>query len=73
MGPGSADRPRSLYQPSGPDRFELPPAATSAVIRAALESPRPRARYRVTRPTQIAAAGRRLLPTAALDWFARRS
>lgn len=64
---------KRLYHPSGPDRFELPPSATSAVIRAALEAPNPRARYRVTRPTQIAAAGRRLLPTAALDWFARRS
>lgn len=64
---------RRLYQPSGPDRFELPPSATSAVIRQALESPKPRARYPVTRPTRVAAAGRRLLPTAALDWFARRS
>ena len=64
---------KRLYQPSGPDRFELPPSASSAVIARALESPRPRARYRVTRPTTVAAFGRRLLPTAALDWFARRS
>ena len=49
--------------------FALP----GAVIAQAVESPRPRARYRVTRPTQVAALGRRLLPTAALDWFARRS
>ena len=39
----------------------------------ALEARRPRARYRVTRPTTAAAFGRRVLPTAALDWFARRS
>ena len=64
---------RRLYTPSAPDRFELPPQAVSRVIRHALESPRPRARYRVTRPTTLAAYGRRLLPTAALDWFARRS
>lgn len=64
---------KRLYEPSGPDRFELPPSAASAVIRQALESPRPRPRYRLTRPTTIAAFGRRLLPTTALDWFARRS
>jgi len=64
---------KRLYEPSGPDRFELPPAATSRAITSALEDRRPRARYRVTRPTTLAAYGRRLLPTAALDWFARRS
>ena len=64
---------RRLYQPSAPDRFELPPEAVSRVIARALESPRPRARYRVTRPTTVAAFGRRLLPTSALDWFVRRS
>ena len=64
---------RRLYEPSGPDRFELPPQAVSRVIARALESPHPRARYRVTRPTTVAAFGRRLLPTSALDWFARRS
>lgn len=64
---------KRLYEPSGPDRFELPPAATSRAIARALEDRRPLARYRVTRPTTLAAYGRRLLPTAALDWFARRS
>lgn len=64
---------RRLYQPSGPDRFELSPSATSAAIERALTAPRPKARYRVTRPTTVAAIGRRVLPTAALDWFARRS
>ena len=64
---------RRLYEPGGPDRFELPASAASAVIRRALETPRPRARYRLTRPTTMAEIGRRLLPTAALDWFARRS
>ncbi len=64
---------RRLYEPGGPDRFELPASAASTVIRRALESSRPRARYRLTRPTTMAEIGRRLLPTAALDWFARRS
>ena len=64
---------KRLYEPSGRDRFELPPSAVSARLVHALESPRPRARYRVTTPTRLSAAGRRLLPTRALDWFARRS
>ncbi|WP_449041528.1 SDR family NAD(P)-dependent oxidoreductase [Paracoccus sp. (in: a-proteobacteria)] len=64
---------RRLYEPGGKDRFELPASAASAVILRALEAPRPRARYRLTRPTTMAEIGRRLLPTAALDWFARRS
>ena len=64
---------RRLYQPSGPDRFELPPAAVSDRLVHALESPRPRARYAVTRPTVVVGIARRVLPTRALDWVARRS
>ena len=57
-----------LYRPeAGRDRFELPPAAVTARLVEALESPRPRARYRVTRPTRVAEAARRLLPTALRD------
>ena len=59
---------RRLYHPApGPDRFELPPAAVTARLVAALESPRPRPRYYVTTPTHVAGLLRRLLPTAALD------
>ena len=60
-------RPR-LYDESGaPDRFELPPAAVTAKLVHALESPRPRPRYMVTTPTYIADLLRRLLPTRLLD------
>lgn len=61
-----------LYESRGPDRFELPPSATTAALIRALETRHPRARYRVTLPTQIAALARRLLPTRALDWVVRR-
>ena len=65
---------RRLYEPSAKkDRFELPPRAVSEKIAHALESRTPRPRYYVTTPTYIAGIGRRLLPTRALDWFARRS
>ena len=56
-----------LYAPPRKDRFELPPAAVTAKLVHALESPRPRRRYRVTAPSRVAWALRRLLPTAALD------
>lgn len=57
----------------GPDRFELPPSAVTARLALALESPRPRPRYFVTAPTHAMGALRRLLPTRALDWVARRA
>lgn len=56
-----------LYATEARDRFQLPPSAVSARIVAALESPRPRARYFVTAPTHAASLMRRLLPTALLD------
>lgn len=62
-----------LYHPSGKDRFELPPAAVSDRILTALTVPNPAPRYYVTTPTRLSGAARRLLPTRALDWFARRS
>lgn len=64
---------RRLYEPGGPDRFELPPQAVCDKIWLALEQANPRPRYRVTRPAQMAAIGRRLLPTRLLDRFAARS
>ena len=64
---------KRLYEPSGKDRFELPPSAVSDKILAALNAPQPKARYLITVPTRISAIGRRVLPTRALDWFARRS
>ncbi|RMD95448.1 MAG: SDR family NAD(P)-dependent oxidoreductase [Alphaproteobacteria bacterium] len=56
-----------LYEDRGPDRFELPPSAVTRRLIHALESPRPRARYRITTPTLLAEAMRRLLPTRARD------
>ncbi len=50
-----------------PDRFELPPSAVTARLIEALESPRPKARYFVTKPTYIADLMRRLMPTPLLD------
>lgn len=60
---------KRLYEDSGPDRFELPPAAVSAKLVHALESPRPRSRYMVTTPTYLMLAARRILPRAWLDWL----
>ncbi|WP_299846135.1 SDR family NAD(P)-dependent oxidoreductase [uncultured Paracoccus sp.] len=65
---------KRLYEPSAEkDRFELPPEAVSRRIAHALEDPRPKPRYYVTVPTRVSGIGRRILPTRALDWFARRS
>lgn len=63
---------KRLYQPKGPDRFELPPRAVSTVILRALGAPRPRARYVVTTPTRVVTVARRVLPGRALDWLARQ-
>ena len=58
-----------LHRKTRPDRFELPPSAVTAKLIHALESPNPRPRYRVTAPTRIISALRRILPTRALDWL----
>jgi NAD(P)-dependent dehydrogenase (short-subunit alcohol dehydrogenase family) len=57
-----------LYDETGrPDRFELPAAAVTARLVAALEHPAPAPRYFVTVPTHGANLLRRLLPTRLLD------
>lgn len=59
---------RRLYAPEpARDRFELPASAVTAKLIAALDSPRPAARYTVTTPARVAAVLRRLLPDALLD------
>ncbi len=59
---------RRLYgSDPGKDRFELPAAAVTQVLIRALESPRPKARYRVTTPTHVMEVLRRVLPTRLLD------
>lgn len=64
---------KRLYEPSGKDRFELPPRAVSDRILTALTAANPAPRYYVTAPTRISGVARRVLPTRALDWFARRN
>ena len=56
-----------LYKGSGDSRFQLPPSAVTAALRHAIESPRPKARYRITVPTRAMALARRLLPGSAID------
>ncbi|MDF1873976.1 SDR family NAD(P)-dependent oxidoreductase [Vannielia sp.] len=62
-----------LYKRSDkPDPFELGPEAVTKAVRKALEAKRPKARYGVTTPTHVMAVAKRLLPTAVLDWAARK-
>jgi NAD(P)-dependent dehydrogenase (short-subunit alcohol dehydrogenase family) len=63
---------RRLYEPRGPDRFELPPRAVTAKLLCALESPNPAPRHFVTTPTHLMNLARRVLPTRALDWLIAR-
>jgi short-subunit dehydrogenase len=56
----------------GPSVFRLGPEAVAAKVVHALESPRPRIRYRITIPSQGAAVLRRLLPTRLLDALVAR-
>jgi len=58
-----------FYNSTGRDRFELPASAVTVKLIHALESPRPKPRYFVTTPTYLMGFARRILPTAALDWF----
>ena len=57
-----------LYSPGdAKDRFELPPAAVTKDVVHALESARPKARYRITKPTRFAAVIKRLVSTRVMD------
>ncbi len=49
------------------DRFRKGPEAVLAALVHAVESRRPKARYRVTTPTRVAAFLKRILPTRAMD------
>jgi len=53
------------------ERFRLGPEAVVKALVHALESRHPKARYRVTTPTRIAAILKRVLPTRALDRIVR--
>ncbi|MCV2870610.1 SDR family NAD(P)-dependent oxidoreductase [Defluviimonas sp. WL0002] len=63
---------KRLYESRGPDRWELPASAVTAVLLKALSTPDPRPRYRVTVPTHVMALMRRLLPGRALDTLLAR-
>lgn len=68
--PFRRDYGRELSRLSGSSKrsaFKLGPEAMVAPLIHALESDRPRARYRVTVPTQIGAWLKRLLPTSMMD------
>ncbi|MEO0487456.1 MAG: SDR family NAD(P)-dependent oxidoreductase [Pseudomonadota bacterium] len=59
---------KRLYDNSGAaDRFELPARAVSEKVLTALTAKRPASRYKVTTPTYLMAAMRRVLPRRVLD------
>jgi NAD(P)-dependent dehydrogenase (short-subunit alcohol dehydrogenase family) len=61
-----------MYEATGPDPFELPPAAVTAKLIRALEAKRPRPRYYVTVPTYLGGYLRRVLSSRATDWLVKR-
>ncbi|SIS81458.1 Short-chain dehydrogenase [Roseivivax lentus] len=61
-----------LYEGSEGNRFELPAAAVTDKLLHAIEAPRPRPRYFVTKPTHAMGALKRLLTTRALDRIVSR-
>ena len=63
------ERQRARLGKGKSGRFKLPPEAVLDKLVAALENPRPKARYFVTTPTYIMAWARRLLPQRLLDRF----
>ena len=68
--PFRSDYGRELSRLSGSSKssaFKLGPEAMIAPLIHALESPVPRARYRVTIPTLVGAWLKRLLPTTMMD------
>ncbi|MBF0163214.1 MAG: SDR family NAD(P)-dependent oxidoreductase [Magnetococcales bacterium] len=57
----------------GGGTFSLPPEAVLAKVIHALESPKPRNRYRVTTPTHLFALLKRLLPERVMDAILARA
>jgi NAD(P)-dependent dehydrogenase (short-subunit alcohol dehydrogenase family) len=56
----------------GKSTFKLEPEAVAAKLVHAVESPRPRRRYKVTLQTYLAASGKRALPASLADWLIQR-
>lgn len=74
---GSAHRETYLarlaaMERGGKSTFKLEPEAVAHKLVHAVESPRPRRRYKVTVPTYLAAAGKRVLPAPLADWLVQR-
>lgn len=74
---GSAHRETYLarlaaMEKGGKSTFKLEPEAVAFKLIHAVESPRPKRRYKVTVPTYLAAAGKRLLPAPLADWLVQR-
>ncbi len=63
---------KRLYESTGPDPFELPASAVTQVVNRALTAPKPRAAYRVTFPTHLMWAARRILPIRLMDTLCRK-
>ncbi len=64
---------QKLYQQKATELpFALKPEAVASLIKKALESARPKARYYVTFPAYFMMWSSRLLPTRALDWLMER-
>jgi short-subunit dehydrogenase len=61
-------RQRARLGRGGSARYKLGPEAVLEKLVHAVESPRPNARYYVTRPTQYMAIARRILPQRVLDY-----
>ena len=66
-------RQRARLGRGGSARYKLGPEAVPEKLVHAVESPRPRARYHVTRPTQYMAIARRILPQRVLDYVLDRA
>jgi NAD(P)-dependent dehydrogenase (short-subunit alcohol dehydrogenase family) len=58
---------RARFARGGASRYKLGPEAVLEKLIHAVESPHPKARYYVTRPTHYMALARRLLPQSMLD------
>ncbi|MFO1088949.1 MAG: SDR family oxidoreductase [Hyphomicrobiales bacterium] len=66
-------RQRARLGRGGSARFKLGPEAVFAKLLLALESPRPRARYRVTVPTHAMAVLKRVLPDRLMEALLHKS
>jgi NAD(P)-dependent dehydrogenase (short-subunit alcohol dehydrogenase family) len=62
----------AAMEQGGKSTFKLEPEAVTFKLVHAVESTRPKRRYKVTIPTYLAAAGKRVLPASLADWLAQR-